>query len=62
MIIREQADASRQALRVHLAEASDVVPFAGPADLAAGREVIADVDLTLSAYLRCASRATSTSP
>jgi predicted RecB family nuclease len=45
LVIREQAHANRQAHRARLAEAGEVVPFAGPADLAAGRDVLADAEL-----------------
>jgi predicted RecB family nuclease len=49
LVIREQADANRQAHRDRLAEAVEVVPFGGPADLAAGRGVLADAELTAGA-------------
>jgi len=45
-VVREQADANRQAHRARLEEEGEVVPFGGPADLAAGRQVIADAELT----------------
>ena len=50
-VIREQAEANRQAHRARLA---DVVPFGGPAEMAAGREIIADADLTSDGlHARC---------
>jgi predicted RecB family nuclease len=45
LVIREQAHANRQAHRARLATTGEVVPFGGPADLAAGRDVLADVEL-----------------
>jgi predicted RecB family nuclease len=45
LVIREQAHANRQAHRARLAEGWNVVPFSGPADLAAGRGVFADAEL-----------------
>ena len=49
LVIREQAHASRQAYRARLAEADEIVPFGGPVDLAPGREVLADAELTAAA-------------
>src|SRR5262249_34511526 len=53
LVIREQAHANRQALRARLAEAGEVVPFAGPADLAAGRDVLANAELATGALHAC---------
>jgi predicted RecB family nuclease len=44
LVVREQADANRQAHRLRLA-AGKVVPFAGQGDLAAGRPMLADAEL-----------------
>jgi predicted RecB family nuclease len=46
LAVRDQADANRQAHRARLAETSAVVPFGGRDELLAGREVLADSDLT----------------
>src|SRR5258707_14807784 len=46
MVIREQAEANCQAHRARLAEGGEVVPFGGPAEMVAGREIVADADLT----------------
>jgi predicted RecB family nuclease len=46
LAVRDQAEANRQAHRGRLAVAGVVVPFGDPEDLAAGREVLADADLT----------------
>jgi predicted RecB family nuclease len=46
MLIREQAEANRRVHRARLAEGGEVVPFGGPAEMAAGREIVADADLT----------------
>jgi predicted RecB family nuclease len=46
LAIRDQAEANRHAHRVRLAEAGEVVPFGGRDDLVAGREVLADAELT----------------
>ena len=45
-VIRDQAEVNRHAHRVRLAEAGEVVPFGGVDDLIAGREVLADAELT----------------
>jgi hypothetical protein len=45
LLIREQAEANRQARRVRLAQVGEVVPFGGPADLAAGRDILTDAEL-----------------
>ncbi len=37
VVIREQAEANRQAHRARLAEGGEVVPLGGPAEMAAGR-------------------------
>ena len=53
VVIREQAEANRQAHRARLAE-GEVVPFGGPAEMAAGREIVADADLTADGlHARC---------
>ena len=53
VVIREQAEANRQAHRARLAE-GEVVPFGGPAEMAAGREILADADLTADGlHARC---------
>jgi predicted RecB family nuclease len=50
-VIREQAEANRQAHRARLA---DVVPFGGPAEMAAGRDIVADAHLTSDGlHARC---------
>ena len=46
VVIREQAEANRQAHHDRLAKGREVVPFAGPAEMAAGREIVADANLT----------------
>jgi predicted RecB family nuclease len=46
LAVRDQAEANRHVHRVRLAEAGEVVPFGGRDDLVAGREVLADADLT----------------
>ena len=54
MVIREQAEANRQAHRARLAKGAEVVPFGGPAEMAAGRELVADADLTADGlHARC---------
>ena len=54
MVIREQAEANRQAHRSRLAEGGEVVPFSGPSEMAAGREIVADADLTADGlHARC---------
>jgi predicted RecB family nuclease len=45
VVIREQSEANRQALRSRLAEGGGVVPFGGLSEMAAGREIVADADL-----------------
>jgi predicted RecB family nuclease len=45
LLIREQAEANRQARRSRLAQVGEVAPFRGPADLAAGRDLLADAEL-----------------
>src|SRR5438094_4277362 len=54
VVIREQSEANREAHRARLAEGGKVVHFGGPADMAAGREIVADVDLTADGlHARC---------
>jgi predicted RecB family nuclease len=54
LVIREQAEANLQARRARLAERGDVVSFGGQAEMAAGREIIADADLTADGlHARC---------
>ncbi len=54
MVIREQAEANRQAHRARLAEGGEVVPFGGLSEMAAGREIVADADLTADGlHARC---------
>ena len=54
MVIREQAEANRQAHRARLAKGGEVVPFGGPAEMAAGREVVADAELAADGlHARC---------
>ena len=54
VVIREQAEANRQAHRARLAEGGEVVPCGGPAEMAAGREIVADADLTADGlHARC---------
>jgi predicted RecB family nuclease len=53
-VIREQAEANRQARHARLAEGREVVPFSGPAEMAVGREIIADANLTADGlHVRC---------
>ena len=44
-VIEEQVAANRQTHSVRLAEGGEVVPFGGPAEMAAGGEIVADADL-----------------
>ena len=54
VVVREQAEANRQAHRARLAEGGEVVPFGGLAEMAAGREIVADADLTADGlHARC---------
>jgi hypothetical protein len=54
LVLREQADTNRQTHHARLAQAGGVVPYGGPADLAAGRDVLADAVLTTGIlYARC---------
>jgi predicted RecB family nuclease len=54
LVIREQAEANRQAYRTRLAKECEVVPFGGRGDLTAGRDVLADVELTAGVlHARC---------
>jgi predicted RecB family nuclease len=46
LVIRAQAEANRRAHRTHLMGIGDVVPFSDPTDLSAGRDVLADTNLT----------------
>jgi predicted RecB family nuclease len=46
LVVRDQAEANRHAYGVRLAEAGAVVPFGGLDDLAAGRAVLGDAELT----------------
>jgi predicted RecB family nuclease len=48
LLIREQAEANRQAHHVRLANTNEVVIANGPADLTAGRDVLADAELAIS--------------
>ncbi len=53
-IIEEQEAANRQAHRARLAEGGVVVPFGGPAEMAAGWEIVADADLSADGlHARC---------
>lgn len=45
LLIREQAEANRQARRSRLAQVGEVAPFGGLIDLAAGRDLLADAEL-----------------
>src|SRR5262245_26116013 len=45
LLVREQAGANRQAHRDRLEKAGEVVQFGSPADLAAGSDFLADVEL-----------------
>src|SRR5262245_27282208 len=45
MVLREQAEANRLSYRHWLAQAGEVFPLTGPPDLAAGKTVLAAVDL-----------------
>ena len=45
LLIRGQVEANRQARCSRLAQDGEVVPFSGPTDLAAGRDLLADADL-----------------
>jgi predicted RecB family nuclease len=54
LLLREQADANRQAHRLRLAEAVEITPFNGPEKLASGLAVLADAVLTADGLLaRC---------
>ena len=54
MVIREQVEANLQAHLARLAKRGEVVPVGGPAEMAAGREIVADVDLSADGLLaRC---------
>jgi predicted RecB family nuclease len=54
LVIRQQAETNRQAHLTRLADTGEVVPFCGPADLAVGREVIGDAELTAGVlHTRC---------
>jgi predicted RecB family nuclease len=53
VVIREQSEANRQARRSRLAEGGGVVPFGGLSEMAAGRKVVADVDLTADGLQAC---------
>ena len=46
-IIEEQEVTNRQAHRARLAKAGEVVSFGGPAEMSAGREIVADAELTV---------------
>ncbi len=46
VVIREQAEANRQAHCARLAEGGEVVPFGGLSEMAAGREIVANAELT----------------
>src|SRR5262245_51290035 len=45
LIIREQAEADRQARLSRLALVGEGVPFSGPTDMTAGRDLLADAEL-----------------
>jgi predicted RecB family nuclease len=63
VVVREQAEANRQAHCARLAEGGEVVPFGGLAEMAAGREIVADVDLTADGlHARCDSLTKVTEP
>lgn len=54
LVVRDQAEANRHSHCVRLAEAGEVVPFGGQNDLAAGRDVLADAELTADGlHARC---------
>src|SRR5258708_7115782 len=54
VVIRGQAEANRKAHHARLAEEGEVVPFGGQADMAAGREIVADADFTADGlHARC---------
>jgi predicted RecB family nuclease len=54
LVVRDQAEANRHAHRVRLAEVGEVVPFGSLDDLAAGRDVLADAELTADGlHARC---------
>lgn len=53
-IIEEQEMTNRQAHRARLAKAGEVVSFGGPAEMASGREIVADAELTVDGlHARC---------
>lgn len=53
-IIEEQEVTNRQAHRARLAKAGEIVSFGGPAEMAAGREIVADAELTVDGlHARC---------
>jgi predicted RecB family nuclease len=63
VVVREQAEANRQAHCARLAEGGEVVPVGGLAEMAAGREIVADVDLTADGlHARCDSLTKVTEP
>ena len=54
VIIREQAEVNRQTHCARLAERGEVVPFGDLSEMAAGREIVADADLTADGlHARC---------
>lgn len=53
VVIREQADANRQVHHSRLLEGGEVVPFGSAAVMAAGREIVADADLTADGLQAC---------
>lgn len=54
LLIREQVEANRQARRSRLTQDGEVVPFSGPTDLAAGRDLLADAELATDVLrVRC---------
>src|SRR5262249_32093561 len=52
-IIRERSEANRQAYCSRLASEGEVVPFGGLAEMAAGRQIVADADLTADGLQAC---------
>ena len=56
VVIREQSEVNRQAHRARLAEGGEVVPFAGPAEMVAGRKIVADRSEERRVGKECRSR------
>ncbi len=53
VVIREQAEVNKKAHRARLAEGAEVAPFGGLAEMATGREIVSDADLTADGLHAC---------